>query len=162
VDSSAQKESLLRCQEEGSIHQGCLSAGFVWRLRASGRSLTSLPIWAFTLPRCRVQRLMRAAGIQGAKRRGKPWRTTTPDPQAYRRPDLVQRDFSARSPNGAGRRPRLALPLTARARDRRVHQLVQQQPPARKPRRPSVARDRGALRCESQDDRTHIMRARTS
>jgi putative transposase len=26
-----------------------------------------------------VQRLMREAGIQGAKRRGKPWRTTTPD-----------------------------------------------------------------------------------
>jgi putative transposase len=30
--------------------------------------------------RCRVQRLMRQAGIQGAKRRGKPWRTTRPDP----------------------------------------------------------------------------------
>ena len=27
------------------------------------------------VPRCQVQRLMRAAGIQGAKRRGKPWRT---------------------------------------------------------------------------------------
>jgi putative transposase len=47
------------------------------------------------VPRCRVQRLMRAHGIQGAKRRGKPWRTTTPDPQASRRPDLVQRDFTA-------------------------------------------------------------------
>ena len=31
-------------------------------------------------PRCQVQRLMRANGIQGAKRRGKPWRTTTPGP----------------------------------------------------------------------------------
>ena len=30
--------------------------------------------------RCRVERLMRANGIQGAKRRGKPWRTTTPGP----------------------------------------------------------------------------------
>lgn len=49
--------------------------------------------------RSRVQRLMRAAGIQGAKRRGKPWRTTTPDPNAQRRPDLVQRDFSATAPN---------------------------------------------------------------
>ena len=28
--------------------------------------------------RDRVKRLMRAEGIQGAKRRGKPWRTTTP------------------------------------------------------------------------------------
>src|SRR5450755_4713581 len=45
-----------------------------------------------TAPRCQVQRLMRQAGIQGAKRRGKPWRTTTPDPDAHRRrPDLVQR-----------------------------------------------------------------------
>jgi putative transposase len=49
--------------------------------------------------RCRVQRLMRTAGIQGAKRRGKPWRTTRPDPQARRRPDLVQRDFSTERPN---------------------------------------------------------------
>ncbi len=51
------------------------------------------------VPRCRVQRLMRAHGIQGAKRRGKPWRTTVPNPEAHRRPDLVQRDFSASAPN---------------------------------------------------------------
>jgi putative transposase len=51
------------------------------------------------VPRCRVQRLMRTNGIVGAKRRGKPWRTTRPDPQAARRPDLVQRDFSAAKPN---------------------------------------------------------------
>ncbi len=51
------------------------------------------------VPRCRVQRLMRTNGIVGAKRRGKPWRTTRPDPQAQRRPDLVQRDFSASRPN---------------------------------------------------------------
>jgi len=51
------------------------------------------------VPRCRVQRLMRANGIVGAKRRGKPWRTTKADPQALRRPDLVQRDFSASRPN---------------------------------------------------------------
>ena len=49
--------------------------------------------------RCRVQRLMRQAGIQGAKRRGKPWRTTKPDPKAARRPDLVKRDFTAPAPN---------------------------------------------------------------
>jgi transposase InsO family protein len=45
--------------------------------------------------RDRVKRLMRVNGIQGAKRRGKPWRTTTPDPAARRRPDLVGRDFGA-------------------------------------------------------------------
>jgi putative transposase len=52
-----------------------------------------------TAPRCRVQRLMRAHGIQGAKRRGKPWRTTKPDPNARRPRDLVQRDFTAGAPN---------------------------------------------------------------
>ena len=52
-----------------------------------------------TVARCRVQRLMRCPGIQGAKRRGKPWRTTIPDPNALRRPDLVQRDFTAQAPN---------------------------------------------------------------
>jgi putative transposase len=49
--------------------------------------------------RGRVARLMREAGIQGAKRRGRPWRTTTPDPSAHCRPDLVQRDFSATGPD---------------------------------------------------------------
>jgi putative transposase len=51
------------------------------------------------VPRCRVQRLMRTNGIVGAKRCGKPWRTTKADPLALRRPDLVQRDFSASGPN---------------------------------------------------------------
>jgi putative transposase len=49
--------------------------------------------------RDRVARLMRQAGLQGAKRRGKPWRTTRPDPHALRRPDLVQRDFRADRPD---------------------------------------------------------------
>jgi transposase InsO family protein len=49
--------------------------------------------------RDRVKRLMREHGIQGAKRRGKPWRTTTPDPTAQRPGDLVERDFSAAAPN---------------------------------------------------------------
>lgn len=50
-------------------------------------------------PRCQVQRLMREHGIQGAKRRGKPWRTTVPDPDAIRPADLVQRDFTAERPD---------------------------------------------------------------
>jgi len=46
-----------------------------------------------------VKRLMREHQIQGAKRRGKPWRTTITDPAATRSPDLVQRDFSAERPD---------------------------------------------------------------
>lgn len=51
------------------------------------------------MPRCQVQRLMADNGIQGAKRRGRPWRTTVADPDAHRRPDLVERDFTATRPN---------------------------------------------------------------
>ena len=49
--------------------------------------------------RDRVKRLMREHGLCGAKRRGKPWRTTTPDPDARRRPDLVDRNFTAAGPD---------------------------------------------------------------
>jgi len=49
--------------------------------------------------RDQVARLMREAGLRGAKRRGKPWRTTTADPQASKRPDLVKRDFTATAPD---------------------------------------------------------------
>ena len=49
--------------------------------------------------RDRVARIMRQNGIQGAKRRGKPWRTTRPDAKAQRPPDLVQRDFTACRPD---------------------------------------------------------------
>jgi putative transposase len=49
--------------------------------------------------RDRVKRLMATNDIQGAKRRGKPWRTTITDPAAHRPPDLVQRDFSATRPD---------------------------------------------------------------
>jgi putative transposase len=51
------------------------------------------------VPRCQVQRLMREHDIRGAKRRGRPWRTTTPDPTAQRPADLVERDFTAVAPD---------------------------------------------------------------
>ncbi len=50
-------------------------------------------------PRCQVQRLMAEHGIVGAKRRGRPWKTTKADPGALRSPDLVKRDFTASAPN---------------------------------------------------------------
>lgn len=49
--------------------------------------------------RDQVARLMRQNAIQGAKRRGKPWRTTIADPTAQRPADLVRRDFTAPAPD---------------------------------------------------------------
>jgi len=51
-----------------------------------------------TVARCTVERLMAKDGLQGAVR-GKKRRTTIPDEQADRAPDLVDRDFSASAPN---------------------------------------------------------------
>ena len=45
-----------------------------------------------------VERLMRQAGLQGA-RRGRRYVTTRPDKAGMRPPDLVRRDFSAPRPN---------------------------------------------------------------
>jgi putative transposase len=63
------------------------------------RSWVELKREGVDVGRDRVKRLMRAHGIQGAKRRGKPWRTTMPDPAAVRPPDRVQRDFAAAGPD---------------------------------------------------------------
>ena len=48
--------------------------------------------------RCTVERIMRAHGWEGA-RYGKPVRTTIPDTEHRRAPDLVGRDFSPNAPN---------------------------------------------------------------
>ena len=48
--------------------------------------------------RCRIERLMRRARIQGV-RRGKRWQTTKPDPGGARPADLVERRFAATRPN---------------------------------------------------------------
>jgi putative transposase len=90
-ERAIEDERLLeRIQELHASNYHAYGYRRVWKtLRRAGEQVS----------RCRVQRLMRSAGIQGAKRRGKPWRTTRPDPQAGRRPDLVQRDFTASRPN---------------------------------------------------------------
>ncbi|WP_051821331.1 IS3 family transposase [Streptomyces sp. NRRL F-5065] len=51
-----------------------------------------------TVARCTVERLMPETGIAGAVR-GKKVITTTPDQQAERAPDRVDRDFVADAPN---------------------------------------------------------------
>jgi len=48
--------------------------------------------------RCTVERLMAREGLKGAVR-GKKRRTTIPDGQSDRAPDLVDRDFKANAPN---------------------------------------------------------------
>jgi putative transposase len=47
----------------------------------------------------RTWKAMGQHGVQGAKHRGKPWRTTTSDPRALRAPDRVERDFTAPAPD---------------------------------------------------------------
>jgi putative transposase len=49
--------------------------------------------------RGRVERLMAANGLVGAKRRGRAWKTTIADPDGCERPDLVNRDFTAIRPD---------------------------------------------------------------
>jgi putative transposase len=50
------------------------------------------------VPRCQVERLMRARGLRG-KRRDRRFVTTRPDAKAARPADHVQRDFTASRPN---------------------------------------------------------------
>jgi len=53
-------------------------------------------------PRCRIERLMRAAGLHGAARGGTKPRSARPGPETVRTPDLVDRAFTADAPTGCG------------------------------------------------------------
>lgn len=71
------------------VGRGLYGARKVWhQLRREGHEVA----------RCTVERLMRAEGLQGA-RRGRKVRTTRPDDAAVRPADLVKRDFTATAPN---------------------------------------------------------------
>jgi transposase InsO family protein len=59
-----------------------------WQLQREGHRVA----------RCTVERLMAREGLKGAVR-GKKRRTTLPDGQSTRAPDLVDRDFKAPAPN---------------------------------------------------------------
>jgi transposase InsO family protein len=70
-------------------HFGVYGARKVWRqLQREG----------IAVARCTVERLMGELGLEGV-RRGKPHKTTMPEPAAARPLDLVARDFSAERPN---------------------------------------------------------------
>ena len=75
---------LCAWQEDGidattKVDVAVSTEGMEDRYQASGKAMLRA---GETVGRDHVKRLMRQAGIQGAKRRGKPWRTTTPDPKA--------------------------------------------------------------------------------
>jgi putative transposase len=80
---------IRRVHVDPKVGRGLYGARKVWhQLRREG----------FDVARCTVERLMRAAGLAGA-RRGKQFKTTRPDAAAARPPDLVNRDFHAEAPN---------------------------------------------------------------
>ena len=74
----------------------------VWE--ESNRNYGARKVWKQLLresiltARCTVERLMKQLGIEGV-RRGKRCITTLPAENAHKFPDLVQREFSAISPN---------------------------------------------------------------
>lgn len=94
VSARAVRDAGLLPQVEAVFHdrakgRGVAGARKVWHLlRRDG----------VVVARCTVERLMRQAGLQGA-RRGRRFVTTRPDSTAARPPDRVGRDFTAGAPN---------------------------------------------------------------
>lgn len=83
------RELLERIRRVHELNYGVYGARKVWlQLRREGVQVA----------RCTVERLMRQDGLTGAVR-GRKRRTTIPDGQADRAPDLVDRDFNASAPN---------------------------------------------------------------
>jgi putative transposase len=80
---------IVRVHSDPQLGRGLYGARKVWhQLRREG----------IEVPRCRVERLMRQAGLRGV-RRGRPMITTKADRAAVRPPELVERDFTAIRPN---------------------------------------------------------------
>jgi putative transposase len=80
---------IRRVHSDRAIGRGLYGARKVWHaMRREGQPVA----------RCTIERLMRGAGLTGA-RRGRRTVTTRPDPSAARPPDLVERNFTAPAPN---------------------------------------------------------------
>jgi putative transposase len=90
-------DHVRRVHGDPKIGRGLYGARKVWhelrREQARGEHPEVGPV-----PRCQVERLMRADGLRGV-RRDKGFVTTRPDPAVSRPPDLVGRNFSASRPN---------------------------------------------------------------
>ena len=86
---------IVRLFHDRELGRGLAGVRKVWRLLRRDASVAERfgPVAC-----CTVARLMRAAGLRGA-RRGKRFVTTRPDDAAARPPDLVKRDFTAAAPN---------------------------------------------------------------
>jgi putative transposase len=93
VRDAAVLAAIERIYHDPQRGRGLYGARKVWQqLRREG-GVDGAPV-----PRCQVERLMHAAGLQGAVR-GRPVTTTASDPTTVRPPDLVARDFRAARPN---------------------------------------------------------------
>jgi putative transposase len=81
---------VVRVHSDRNLGRGLYGARKVWhQLKREGHQV----------PRCQVERLMRTAGLRGARRGRKAFTTTRPDLLAARPPDLVDRQFRASRPN---------------------------------------------------------------
>lgn len=85
-------------EDERLLERICVLHRSNYRAYGSRRVWKQLHREGVAIGRCRVERLMRENGISGL-RRGKRWKTTTPDPIAARPADLVERRFCASRPN---------------------------------------------------------------
>ena len=89
IADAALLAEITRGHADPAIGRGVYGVRKVWhQLRREGTPVG----------RCRVERLMPTAGLQGV-RRGRAFVTTRSDPAATRPPDLVARDFTATRPN---------------------------------------------------------------
>ena len=100
LSARALRDQLLTAEIERVFHDRTLGRGLagarkVWRLlKREGVEDRLGPI-----ARCSVERLMRQAGLAGARRGSKRVRTTVSDPSVAMPADLVERDFTAEAPN---------------------------------------------------------------
>jgi putative transposase len=99
----------VKRRERDPSPRACRDAWLLGEIRrvhaASGGLYGARKVWwqlareEIPVARCAVERLMREAGLEGVVRGGKRQRTTTPNEQAERPPDLVERDFTADAPD---------------------------------------------------------------
>jgi len=99
VRDSAVLTEIRRIHADREAGRGLYGVRKVWAaLRREAADGVASVLALGPVPRCQVERLMRADGLSGVSWRRAP-RTTRPDPRAERPEDLVDRDFGADRPN---------------------------------------------------------------